>query len=175
MDTRNETKDPGNDSCTDCSKPKRFTRRWFNKTAVGGALISVGVLSLEKDVIRNAFASDEPISMTPEQLQEWIQTPGLIDSYPVNGLEPELQAQIKQAIHDGDWQYFEGKVKVDPPKAGVAEAACSWYYTYQCVSCCQRYYWHCYQCNGETQFCNGPYSESHNCCAWCGHGPTCCG
>ena len=149
------------DFCEDCSSRRGLLGKAskFGAVAAFASFFGIG----GKNIVTNAVANDEPVPMTPAQLQAWITSPGLIDAYPMDGLDTERQNQIKAAITAGDWKYFQGTIAVDPPKAGVAEAACGWYYSYRCISCCQRWYWHCYQCNGETQFCDGPYSQNYNC------------
>ena len=167
------------DFCTDCAKPKRFTRRWFNKTALGGALVAVGVLSLEKAVIRNAFTDDKTVPLNQQELEDWITTPGLIDSYPVEGLPQEQQDAIKEAIKNGDTTFFTEHgygVFKEAPKPGEAAAACSYYYTLTPISCCTSRYCRCYRCNGETQWCSCSISGGYNNCYWCGSGNGhCCG
>lgn len=168
------------DLCTDCPKP--VSRRDFTKNAAKFGLIPAAMLFFGiggKDIIRNAVLDKKTVELSPSELKAWIATPGLEQSYPVDGLPQAQQDAIHAAIRSGDWEFFTKDgygVFKDEPRSGVAEATCGYYYTTTPVSCCQSRWCQCYRCNGETQWCNCGISGGYNNCAWCGSRySNCCG
>jgi hypothetical protein len=168
--------EPKDDFCTDCQS----RRSLIGKASKFGAVAAVaGFLGIGgKNIVSNAHTDKEKVPFNQEELRAWIKTPGLVDSYPVDGLPQEQQDAIKQAIRDGDTTFFTKngyEVGKELSKPGTAGAACGYYYTLTPWTCCTSRYCRCYQCNGETQWCNCSIAGGYNNCAWCGHGPSCCG